>query len=97
MKLKIEKIDDNMFVLISENGEIYNLKLKFYDLTNEPNIGDFIYINENLLDPKYKEYSRSYYFGPLNEPYGRDVKEGDIDFLIVEINGNKINLKRFYG
>ena len=96
-QLKIEKIENSRYTLVNDEGVVLDIKLKFYGLTQNPNKGDYIYINDALLDPKYKEYSKSYYFGPLDEPYGRKVTENDIDFLTLDINGNKVNLKRFYG
>jgi len=97
MKLKIEKIENLKYTLVNEENTVFNLKLKFYGLTENLSEGDYIFINDALLDPSYKEYSKSYYFGPLDEPYGRKVTEKDIDFLTLEIKGKKVNLKRFYG
>ena len=98
MELKIINIESNIFTLLNNSNETYDLKLKFYGIDTEPKIGDFIKINDKLLDKTYKEYSKSYMFGPLNEPYGRDIKdENHPDIITLKLKGKTITLKRFFG
>ena len=98
MELKIINIQSNKFTLLNNSNETYELKLIFYGIDTEPKIGDYIKINDNLLDKTYKEYSKSYMFGPLNEPYGRKVKdENDIDVISIKSGSKTILLKRFFG
>ena len=98
MNLKITNIKDNLYTLLCENGNTYEFKLKFFGLKNNPEIGDCIKMNENLLDKKFKEYSKSYMFGPLDEPYGRKVESyNDIEVIELLIKSKKFFLKRFFG
>lgn len=95
--LVVEK-NSNNYVLEDENQNQYKLRMTFYDLQNELGETDYITMHKELLDENYKEYSDEYYFGPLDEIYGREIKsKEDVDFVILEIKDEKIYLKRFYG
>lgn len=97
-KLKIEKIENERYLLINKNGKKFEFNLTFYDLEDKLNIGDFIYFNKELLNPEYKEYSDTYFFGPLDEVYGREIKtKDDIDLIKIKTNSRTIYLKRFFG
>ena len=97
-KLKIFNIENNLYKLIDKNKNEYEFNLTFYDLEDKLNVGDYIYLNKELLNPSYKEYSTTYFFGPLDEQYGREIQtKDDIDLMKVKIKDKTIYLKRFFG
>jgi hypothetical protein len=64
----------------------------------QPKVEDVIYINKELLNPKYDGYSTSYTFGNLNSEYGKkDIAMDDIDVIKYVCNDKEIFLKRLYG
>ena len=98
IKLKIIRCDNYTYKLKSESGEIYDLNIEFFDLDEKPNKRDYIYMSEELLNPIYEGYSKSYTFGSLQNIYGRDIiPEKDVDCIKVKINKKEILLKRLYG
>lgn len=99
VKLKIVDVDNNKYKLedLSSN-ETYLFTLRFYGLEQLPKAGDVLGFHGNLLNKNYEEYNTTYQFGPLNEPYGRVVKDkNDVDCILLEVNDEKIYLKRFFG
>lgn len=98
MKLKITNIEDRKYTLLDINEKKYEFYLKFYDLPEQPQIGDYLDFNEKLLDPSYYEYNQEYYFGDLTSIHGRIINtEYDADFIEVHIKKKKYYLKRLYG
>lgn len=95
--LIIKQIDGNKFTLLNKkNNKVYNFKLTFFDV--KVNVGDVIAIHKELLDPNYEEYSKIYRFGPLDEPYGRNVEGPEhLDFIAIKTQDKIIPLKRFFG
>jgi len=97
-KLKIMKIENNTYTLLNKDGEKFEFNLTFYDLEENLVQGDFIYFNKHLLNPNYKEYNKTYFFGPLDEVYGREIKsKEDIDLIKIKLGDKTIFLKRFFG
>ena len=98
-KLKIEKIDNYVYTLRNErNRKIYIFQMKFFDLEQPLMVGDYILMHAQLLDPEYKEYSTEYYFGGLDQPYGRKIESKDHPDLIgIKTQTNEMCLKRFFG
>ena len=97
-KLKILNIENNLYKLIDKNKKEYEFNLTFYDLTEELQAGNYIYLNKELLNPNYIEYSNTYFFGSLEEQYGREIQtKDDIDLMKVKIKDKTIYLKRFFG
>lgn len=97
-KLKIENKKKYEHILTDEQGKKHIINLEFFDIENKPQIGDYIYINEELLNPKYDGFSTSYTFGNLKNKYGRkDILKEDIDVIKIETDGLEIYLKRLYG
>ena len=97
-KLRIEKIENNNYVLVNKSGEKFEFNLTFYDLEENLSKGDFLYFNKELLNPEYKEYSKTYFFGPLDEVSGREIKsKDDIDLIKIKLGDKTIYLKRFFG
>lgn len=97
-KLIVKNINDRNYTLINlENKKEYNFTLTFYGI-DKIKEGTIFYFHKELLDPEYSEYSTEYYFGPIDEVYGREIKcKNDIDLICVEINNEKTFLKRFFG
>lgn len=97
-KLEIENNKNYEYILKDENGKKYNFNFEFWNIENNPKIGDYIYINEELLNPKYEGFSTCYTFGNLENKYGKDnIKKDDIDVIKIVIDGLEIYLKRLYG
>lgn len=97
-KLEIIEINDYEYHLKDDNNKIYIINIEFQDIDIKPNINDYIYISEKLLDKNYKEYSKSYTFGNIDSIYGRKIEEdNDVDIIAISINNKKTYMKRLYG
>ena len=98
IKLEIEKIENYIYALKDENGKLYNLNIEFFDVEENLKTGDFIFINEELLNKKYDGYSTSYTFGNLENKYGKsNILIDDIDVIKLITDDKEIYLKRLYG
>lgn len=98
MTLKITSIENNNYTLISKSGQQYLYTLKFLKVEPKVKVGDYIVIKDQLLDPKYQEFSSSYIFGDLSSPCGRKITSNeDIDVIKLIQGNNKKYLKRLYG
>ena len=98
IKLEIDNINKYTYKLKDEKKNKYDLNLEFFDIEEEPKVGDYIYISAELLDPKFEGYSTSYTFGNLKSKYGKEnIKLGDIDVIKIVTNRLEISLKRLYG
>lgn len=87
IKLKIIDIDKYEYILEDKNNNKYNLNIEFYMCENMPKIGDYIYLNEKIIDKK-----NLYTFGPINND------KVTLDELIKIVSGNNsYYLKRYYG
>ena len=97
-KLEITNIDKYLYTLKDSDDNIYKFTFEFHNLEKDLNIGNKIYIADELLTEYYKGYSDFYAFGPLNSQYGRTITDDDDpDILILDIDDKKIILKRLYG
>lgn len=97
-KLKIVDKKNYEYKLEDENNNKYKLVLDFLDVKDKPKIGDYIYINEELLNSRYDGYSTRYVFGNLENKYGKEnISIDDIDVIKVIIDNLEIYLKRLYG
>lgn len=97
VKLKILDKNNYEYKLEDEKGKLYKINLEFLDVNN-PLIGNYIYINEELLNPRYDGYSTSYTFGGLKNKYGKkDIPPDDIDVIKIISDNKEIYLKRLYG
>ena len=98
-KLVISKIENGEYTLVNlQSKKEYTFYLKFFSLESEVKVGTMLLLHEELLDPNYEEYSDEYYFGPIDEKYGRQVKgPEDIDVIAVKLEDKIITLKRFFG
>ena len=97
-KLKISNIYGYEYNLKDEEEHNYIINMDFFDIEEKPKIGDYIYINKELLDPKYDGYCTSYTFGSLENKYGKEnITIDDIDVIKVVLDKIEIYLKRLYG
>ncbi len=98
IKLEIDNIDKYIYKLKDEKNNKYNLNLEFFDIEENPKVGDYIYISAELLNPKLEGYSTNYTFGNLKNKYGKEnITLNDIDVIKIATNGLEIYLKRLYG
>jgi len=98
IRLEIIKKENYLYSLKSEEGKEYNFILEFWDLEKELKAGDYININEELLNQKYEGYSSMYAFGSLESKYGKsNISMDDIDVIKVEAEELEVYLKRLYG
>lgn len=99
--LKLKIIDKNKYVynLLDEKSERkYEMNLEFLNIENQPEIGNYIYMKKELLNPKYEGYSTSYTFGELESKYGKEnIIIEDIDVIKLIEDEKEIYLKRLYG
>lgn len=94
IKLRIEKIDRFNYQLKDINNKEYSLKLEFYDLPRKLEPGDILYMHEKYVRDENTLFS----FGPLEGKYGCKItSEKDPDLLVLELDKEKIYLKRYYG
>lgn len=95
IKLKINNIENKyQYTLEDLNKNTYHRTIEFYDLEQNPEPNDTIYMDESLL----KEPQPVLSFGPLDGIYGRTIEsQNDPDLLILETKNTKQYLKRFYG
>ena len=92
-KLEIIKVDKYTYTLQDKNSNDYELILDFQNIEEQPQIGNYIYMDETILESK-----NFYTFGKLNSEYGRKIEnENDKDLIILETNNKKYYLKRLYG
>ncbi len=97
-KLKVLEINNKVYKLEAENGNIYNIVLDFVDTEYIASVGNYIHINKELLNNKYDGYSTFYTFGNLQSKYGREnLQLDDIDIIKIENEDKEIYLKRLYG
>ena len=97
-KLKIINIDNNYYTLKDNEERIYRLTLIFHNTNIIPKLNDYIYLNHNLINKKYEEYSECYIFGPLDSNYGRKItNKNEQDLIKIQTDNNSIYLKRLYG
>ena len=98
VKLEIVNVEGYLYVLEDTNGNKYRMNLDFWDIEEKPQIGDYMQISAQLLNPKYAGYSSNYTFGDLKSIYGKkNIEIDDIDVIVIEKNKKEIFLKRLYG
>lgn len=98
IKLEIESINNYIYILKDEKDKKYIFNLEFIGLAESVEVGNYIYINEKLLDSNYEGYSKAYTFGNIDSEYGKlNVSKEDVDVVKVIIDDKEIYLKRLYG
>lgn len=92
-KLLINKIDNYVYYLLDEKNIEYKVQLEFYDINNLPKVGDYLYVNEKLLNEQILLS-----FGLVNSQDGKDANLlKDEEILVWVENCDKIYFKRYYG
>jgi len=98
IKLQIINKIGCVYTLEDKDNKFYNINIEFIDIEEQPQIGEEVLINEELLNPKYEGYSTSYIFGNLENKYGKqNISMDDIDIIKLISNEKEIYLKRLYG
>lgn len=98
VKLEIVDRQDYTYTLKSNKGKEYTFNLEFIDVCDALNVGDYIYMKEELLNPKYVGYSVMYTFGDLESKYGKpNISKNDIDVIMLEMGTKLVYAKRLYG
>jgi hypothetical protein len=96
-KLLVDWQDEFVCNLVDENHNTYSFNLEFLDIEN-PRDYEYIYIDNNLLNPNYGGYCYSLVFGDLESIYGRDnLSFNSEDVIMLETDDKHIFLKRLYG
>ena len=98
-EFEIISIEGNKYTLKNlQTGDIVCLKLKFFDLETPLQLGDKIFMHSELINADYEEYSLVYFFGAINQKYGRKItSKNDRDLMFVVTDNHTILLKRFFG
>ena len=98
IKLKIMNKSKYIYNLKDEDDNDYEFNIEFLDMEKNPEIGDYIYMSDELLNPKYDGYSTSYTFGNLENTYGKEnIKIDDVDVIKIKTYKSEVYLKRLYG
>lgn len=93
IKLDIIKIDGYRYTLRDINDKEYKLNIEFYDIDFKVDIGDILYINEDIINNR-----ETLRFGSIDSEYGRKIEsELDKDIIVIDKNDKKYYLKRLYG
>ena len=89
----------NLYTLLFRRaGTLHKLYIKFFDYDQYIQVGATIAMHEELVDPNHSGYKTEYYFGAMDEKYGRNItNKDDLDVIIIRVGNEKIYLKRFYG
>lgn len=98
VKLRIVNKNNYEYKLEDEEKKTYNINIEISETGIKPQIDDYIYISNELLNPRYSGYSTSYTFGNLDSKYGKEsINLADIDVIRIITNEKEIYLKRLYG
>lgn len=91
----LQKLQYNAYILEEkETKKHYELSLEFYDGVNAE-VGDYLLLDERLLDSTYEGYSMPYAFGKCGETE-KFVKTNP-DYAVLHKDKINITLKRLYG
>ncbi len=98
-KLEIIRVDNYMYTLKDNENNLYIFTFEFHSMKKKPQVGDYIYLSDELLDKEYIEYSESYAFGSLDDTSGRKIEENKNtqDLIVIQQGEKKKYLKRLYG
>ena len=98
IKLKIVKKNKQKYILSDIFNNEFIVYLDFIGIDVIPKEGNYICMHEELLNSGYEGYSNNYTFGDINSKYGKsDIKENDIDSMLLICDDKQIKLKRLYG
>lgn len=91
-RFKIINIDNYDYTLIDDKLNKREITIEFHKLNELPRVNSYIYLSDNLLN----EHLIS--LGPLGSKYGKKLdKDDEDDISVLEIDGEKIYLQRYYG
>ena len=91
----IQKLQYNTYTLEEKDTKKqYHLSLEFYDDVIA-DIGDYLLIDEKLLDPNYVGFCQPYAFGRTNKSV-EEIK-GNLDYVVLHKNKFNVVLERLYG
>lgn len=93
IKLDIIGIDGYSCLLRNINDKEYNINIEFYDIDFKLEIGDILYMNEEVVN--HHEILR---YGDIESEYGRKIiDDRDKDIIVIIKKDKKYYLKRLYG
>jgi len=91
----------HLYTLEDEVGKKFEIVLYVWDVEPPPQVGDYIWFSDVLLDTKIQGGWEHFTFGNLSEISGRNINTEDLDtsdeIFVIERNNEKIYLKRLYG
>jgi len=92
IELRVLNIDNYNYTLVDKSDNKYNINIEFYDIDKCLNIGDYIYMNNELLNEKVLS------FGSVKGDYGKELLDTNRDeIIIIRMENELIYLKRYYG
>ena len=89
IKVKILSINDYYYDLLDRNGNLYNKNIGFNNISVIPNVGDYMYLTEEIL-----QEDNIYTFGPLNSS-SNELNSSDIIKIVTK--DDQFFLRRLYG
>ena len=93
-KLLITKKDNYEHTLKDIENNEYQFNIEFYNIENNPEVGDYLFISEKIL----QENNAFLNFDSLESEYGRKIESAnDDDIVALIVRREKIYLKRVYG
>ena len=95
VRLIIKSTFNYNYVVVDNNDREYNVNIEFYGLQELPVVGDYLYVDETMLN---EINNNMVSFGPIDGKYGKDINSIDASEVICLVHGNNsVYLKRFYG
>ena len=95
-KFKIEKVMTHNCYVLKENDKTEELILEFYGLA-KPKAGDFLLINEKLLNRKSIEFTQPYAFELTDISQEMIETLNDKEYAVLISENKTYSLKRIYG
>jgi len=89
-KLKILNINKYEYKLIDDRDNIYQLNIEFYNVNKKPQINDFIYVSNGLIN-EFK-INKIYSFGEIKK-----ISSDKNDYIALKSKEDLIYLERYYG
>ena len=87
-KLKIVEKNNYNYLLNTPEGEVFFINVEFLDIDKKPDIGDYIYLPESVLNNK-----NMYTYGKVLN----NLQTEEEDIIKVIIDDQEIYLERYYG
>lgn len=93
LKCQISQKDNYIYTLKDNNDNIYHLNMDFYGLTEKPQVGDYIYLDSELL----KTNIPLYFEVVTNANQNRFSALSPQEIICLNHKNQKIYLVRVYG